>query len=185
MKLDMKQALNVLYQLCDFWANRKNKDNRLGHSVSSTPVHDMWPLFAWVGSKGSFFNEFFVFVHLVCWNDYIGEFQVFSNSSWYFPVKKSSVDKSLYISSGSVLVPGFIYCVACEVCLSVHPSVCPSVCHTSYVFQATHAFLGMLPLFFYMPDEVCPSVRKACKHDTGWAVSARTVKLGLHTSNDN
>ena len=35
---------------------------------------------------------------------------------------------------------------------SVRPSVCPSVtifCHTfqSYVSQATHAFLGMLPLF--------------------------------------
>ena len=30
------------------------------------------------------------------------------------------------------------------------PSVCPSVCHTfqSYVSQATHAFLGMLPLFY-------------------------------------
>ena len=34
---------------------------------------------------------------------------------------------------------------------SVCLSVCPSVCHTfqSYVSQATHAFLGMLPLFFY------------------------------------
>ena len=37
--------------------------------------------------------------------------------------------------------------------LSVRLSVCPSVtlfCHTfqSYVSQATHAFLGMLPLFF-------------------------------------
>ena len=39
-------------------------------------------------------------------------------------------------------------------------SVCPSVtlfCHTfqSYVSQATHAFLGMLPLFFCL--SVCPS----------------------------
>ena len=45
------------------------------------------------------------------------------------------------------------------------PSVCLSVCHTfqSYVLQATHAFLGMLPLFFpfdsFFPlDSFCPRI---------------------------
>ena len=31
---------------------------------------------------------------------------------------------------------------------------------------------------------VCPSVHKACKHNTNWTVSARTIKLGTHTSYD-
>ena len=48
---------------------------------------------------------------------------------------------------------GITLSVVClSVCPSVRLSVCPSVtlfCHTfqSYVSQATHAFLGMLPLF--------------------------------------
>ena len=51
-----------------------------------------------------------------------------------------------------------------SVCPSVCLSVCPSICHTfhSYVLQATHAFLGMLPLFFrdhfVRRLSVCPSV---------------------------
>ena len=32
---------------------------------------------------------------------------------------------------------------------------------------------------------VCPSVHKACKHDTDWTVSARTFKLGTLTTYDN
>ena len=31
---------------------------------------------------------------------------------------------------------------------------------------------------------VCPSVHKACRHDTDWTVWARTVKLGTHTTYD-
>ena len=31
---------------------------------------------------------------------------------------------------------------------------------------------------------VCGSVRKPCKHDTDWTVSARTVKLSTHTTYD-
>ena len=49
----------------------------------------------------------------------------------------------------------FLRCLS--VCLSVHPSMCMSSSRTflvvthSYVSQATHAFLGMLPLCFYAP----------------------------------
>ena len=32
---------------------------------------------------------------------------------------------------------------------------------------------------------VCPSVHKACKHDTDWTVPARTFKLGTLTTYDN
>ena len=34
------------------------------------------------------------------------------------------------------------------------------------------------------PPSVCGSVRKPCKHDTDWTVSARTVKLSTHATYD-
>ena len=51
-------------------------------------------------------------------------------------------------------------------------------------------------VLFYMPNlsgrimvwrgrlSVCPSVHKACRHDTDWTVTARTVKLGTLTTYD-
>ena len=46
-KLDRKQDLNVLYQVCVFWVDRKKQDGRPGQSIKKvahcTQVHDMWP----------------------------------------------------------------------------------------------------------------------------------------------
>ena len=67
-------------------------------------------------------------------------------------------------------------CVACEakrhigitlsiVCLSVRPSVCLSVhlSHShSYVSQATHAFLGMLPLFLNFSSAILDWILTKC-----------------------
>ena len=52
-----------------------------------------------------------------------------------------------------------------SVCLSVRLS--HFVCHTfqSYVSQATHAFLGMLPLFLYKRHDVATS--PSCKNSFG------------------
>ena len=49
-KLDRKQDLNVLYQVCVFRADRKKQDGRPGQSAKKvahcTQVHDMWALWA-------------------------------------------------------------------------------------------------------------------------------------------
>ena len=60
---------------------------------------------------------------------------------------------------------------------SVRPSVCPSVtlfCHTfhSYVSQAAHAFLGMLPLFFSSPE---PKARVSYCHSAPSVVRPSVV----------
>ena len=47
MKLDGKQDLNVLYQVCVFLAEQKTKISALANSSTKvayfTHVHDMWP----------------------------------------------------------------------------------------------------------------------------------------------
>ena len=46
-KLDKKKDLNVLYKVCVFWADQKNRMAGIGQSVKKvahcTQVHDMWP----------------------------------------------------------------------------------------------------------------------------------------------
>ena len=43
MKLERKEDLNVLYQLCDFQVDWKIKMATLSDSSTSTQVHDIWP----------------------------------------------------------------------------------------------------------------------------------------------
>ena len=74
----------------------------------------------------------------------------------------------------------------------------------SYVSQATHAFLGMLPLCFYYPramrcggdivtllwfrpslrGSVRPSVRGPCEHDRDYTVAYFFVRLGKHVNHN-
>ena len=76
----------------------------------------------------------------------------------------------------------------CGVCLSVHVSVCLSGSHTflvvtqSYVSQATHAFLEMLPICYF----TLITVFMVCKiHDIKWFlldVGTQRSKLWLKLS---
>ena len=72
---------------------------------------------------------------------------------------------------------------------SLEKSIIWQCCRTRHFLYArlvgTYYYgMVMASVWASVQPSVCGSVRKPCKHDTDWTVSARTVKLRTHTTYD-